>query len=215
MLFHVDVEIRQRIRPVRHYAVDLALLHRVHHLVDLQHDRRRAGELDRSSDGLVGSPELQALQVRKGNDSLVARVDQAGIVHEEREHLVIVVFLIERAALIEAPQRLGAALRIAHHEGQLDDRGAGKALAFRAAQAQCNVDRAVLGLRALLQDIAVRRGAIENLDRGLAAGLVLQPLGPRLRHVALEEALRSEEMAELERDALRRGAARDEKQKNK
>ena len=106
-------------------------------------------------------------------------------------------------------------MRIAHQERQLDHRGAGKALAFRAAQSQCDVDGAVLGLRALLQDIAVRRGAIEDFHFRLAAGLVLQPLGPRLRHVALEEALRSEEMAELERDALRRGAARDEKQKNK
>ncbi len=164
----MDVEVRQRIRPVGDDAVDLALLHCLHHLIHLEDDRRRAGELDRGSQRLVRRAQLEALQVRERHHALVFRVDQAGIVHEEREHLVIAVFLVEGAALIEPPQRVGAALRIAHDERQLDHRGAGEAIAFRAAQAQCHVDRAVLHLARLLQDIAVRRGAVENLDLRLS-----------------------------------------------
>src|SRR6202008_3227632 len=93
---------------------------------------------------------------------------------------------------------------------QLDHRAARKTLAFRATQAKRDVDRPVLHLARLLAHVALWRARVEDLDFDLAGGLFLQALRPWLGHVALEEALRTEEVAELERDRLRRGARCDE-----
>ena len=58
-------------------------------------------------------------------------------------------------------------------------------------------------LRRLLGHFALRIGAVENLNLHLSIGLGGKLGGERLSHVDLEEALRSKEVAESERDFLR------------
>src|SRR5207248_1461139 len=130
------------------------------------------------------------------------RMNQPGIVHKKREHLVIPVLGVEGAALVELPQRARAALRVLHEERQLDERAARKAVAFSAAQAECDIDRAVAHLARLLAHLAEGRCAVEDGDLERTMRLFIDPRRPRLGDVALEEALRAEEVAELERDRL-------------
>ena len=60
-------------------------------------DRRRSATRNR-----------RALEVGQVDDALVFGVDQSGVVHEQREQLVVLVFVRERAVAVEAPQRLRA-----------------------------------------------------------------------------------------------------------
>ncbi|MNT52024.1 hypothetical protein D3C72_1890280 [compost metagenome] len=94
----------------------------------------------------------------------------------------------------QAPQRLGSAGGIRHHERQLDDRAARKALAFRAAQPQCDVDHALLDLRGLVAHVAQRRTGIQHLHPHPAARSSLKLARPRFNQINLEEALRPQEV---------------------
>src|ERR1051326_753568 len=129
-------------------------------------------------------------------------MEQAGVVHEQRQDLVVLVLVRERAVGVEAPQRARAGERVGHQERQLDDRTAGKLVALGAAQAERDVDGADLDLVRLLGRLAERRRGIEDFDLHLAIGLGLQLLRPRLDRVDLKEAGRPEEVAEFERDRL-------------
>jgi hypothetical protein len=91
-------------------------------------------------------------------------VDQPRIVHEQRENLVVLVLVGERAVLVESPQRLRPAQRIRNQKRQLDHRRPREAIALGAAQPERNVDLAVLHVLGLLGDFADRRGAVEQFD---------------------------------------------------
>jgi hypothetical protein len=80
-------------------------------------------------------------------------------------------------------------------------------VAFSAAQPKRNVDGAGLCFARLLGDLSKRRGAIVNLDLHPAVGFRFELLGPRLDDIELEEAGRSEKMAELDRNRLRMALA--------
>ncbi len=78
----------------------------------------------------------------------------------------------------------------------------GKPIALGAAQPERDVDAAGFYLIGLLEDLAEWRCRVVDLHLYATFRLGLELLGPRLRHVDLEEARRSQKVAELERDLL-------------
>ena len=102
--------------------------------------------------------ESQALEIRKVEDALVLGVNQAGIVHEQREDLVVLIFVGDCAVGVERPQRARADRGGGGGERQLDDGASRKTVAFGAAFAVVPV--VVMGVYLV---IARRLGAFDAL----------------------------------------------------
>jgi hypothetical protein len=74
----------------------------------------------------------------------------------------------------------------------------GKAISLGTPQPKRNVDRAGSDLIRLLENLSQGRGGVMDLHLDAPFRLYLDLLSPGFRHVDLEEAGRSQEMAELE-----------------
>lgn len=176
---HVVVEALERIAPVGDDPLDLAGFDGVHDLVHLQHCRDGADVLERGRYGAVRRAQPQALEIRQVDDAFRSGMNEARVVHEKREDLVVAVLVRERAVPVELPQH-ARTLRRARHHG--------------------------LRLARLFGRLSERRRSVVDRHRGAPAAFRLELFGERLGHVVLEEARRSEEMAKLELERLRVGA---------
>ena len=192
--FHVVVEARQRIAPVGDDAVDLACLHCGHDIVHLKDGGNRANRFQRHRDRPVRRAQPHALQVRRAGDPLRRRVNEARVVHEQCEDLVVAgthrrarrpcrSFHSAREPLCASCTTNGSSMTELR----------GKRFALGAAQAECDIDRAVLDLGRLLRHFAEWRGSVVDLDLYLAAGPRFELPGPGLCEIDLKEAGRVRE----------------------
>src|SRR5882762_10460728 len=138
-------------------------------------------------------------------------MDEAGIVHEQREDLVVLVLVGQRAVLVQIKERTRAVQCVGNDERQLDHRTAREAVTFGATQSERDIDGAGLHLRGLLRHVAERRRSVKDLDLDLAVGPGLELLGPGFGEIHLEKALGPEKLAELDRNGVGGCAARAER----